>query len=236
MKNSIKLITLMLSIFLAFTSNNNYAQKSKFKGIVTYDIKYTGKDITPAQEAQLPKEQVIKIYENKTMQETKYGPVTITEVTNGDEGSKTSMFDLMAVMQKKVYVKTTKKEIEQKIAESKSKPVIKYIEETKEVAGYKAKKAIFSFKEEDAEDSTHVTIWYSEELGGEDLNYGGEFSGLKGFPLEYEMPTSKITIKASAKTIVKGKVKETEFLIPTDYNQITQEELQGMMGGGGGDE
>jgi len=50
------------------------------------------------------------------------------------------------------------------------------------------------------------------------------------------MPTSKITIKATAKTIVKGKVKETEFLIPTDYTQITQEELQGMMGGGGGDE
>ena len=88
MKKSIKLITLMLSIFLAFTTNNNYAQKSKFKGIVTYDIKYSGKDITPAQEAQLPKEQVIKIYENKSMQETKYGPVTITEVTNGDEGSK----------------------------------------------------------------------------------------------------------------------------------------------------
>ncbi len=225
----------MLSILLAFNSNI-YAQKGKFKGIVTYEIKYSGKDLTPAQEAQLPKEQVVKIYENKTMQETKYGPVTITEITNGDEGSRSVLYDLMAVMQKKVYVKTTKTEIDQKIAESKNKPVIKYFEETKEIAGFKAKKAEFSFKPEDAEDTTKIIIWYSEELGGENLTYGGEFSGLKGFPLEYEMPTAKITIKATAKTVVKGKVKETEFLIPTDYTQITQEELQAMIGGGGGDE
>lgn len=232
MKNSIKLITLMLLVFLTISNTSN-AQKSKFKGIVTFEIKYSGKDLTPAQEAQLPKEEVVKIYENKTMQEQKQGPVTITQVTNGDEGSKTVMLDLMSVMQKKVYIKVTKAEIAQKLAESKVKPVIKYFEETKDIAGYKAKKAEYAYKAEDSEDSTKITIWYCEELGGEDINYGDEFTGLKGFALEYELPSTKISKKVTVKSIVKGKVKETEFLIPTDYTQITQEELQSMMGGGG---
>jgi GLPGLI family protein len=234
MKVNFKFGLLIISLFIAFTFNVNAQKKGKsFRGIVTYELKYSGDELTPAQQAQLPKEQVVKIWDNKTLQEQKYGPVTITEITNGDEGSKTTLYDLSMVMAKKIYVKTTKSEIEEKLNEKKDNlPVIKYTEETKNIAGIKAQKAEVSFKDDETGDVSTVVVYFSDELGGEDLNYGDTFHGLKGFPLEFEINMGKIKVQANAKSVVKGKVKESEFLIPTDYQQITKEELQEMMGGG----
>jgi len=65
------------------------------------------------------------------------------------------------------------------------------------------------------------------------------FHGLKGVALEFEVVAPKITIKGIAKTVEKGKVKETDFLIPTDYIETTEEALQAefkALQGGGGDE
>lgn len=234
MKINFRIILIIVSFFIAFTSNVNAQKKGKsFRGIVTYELKYSGDEITPAQQAQLPKEQIVKIWDNKTLQEQKYGPVTITEITNGDEGSKTTLYDLSMVMAKKIYVKTTKSEIDEKLNEKKDNlPVIKYTEETKTIAGIKAQKAEVSFKDDETGDLTTVAVYFSEELGGEELNYGDTFHGLKGFPLEFEINMGKVKVQANAKSVVKGKVKESEFLIPTDYQQITKEELQEMMGGG----
>lgn len=234
MKINFRIILVAFSFFIALTGNVSAQKKGKsFRGIVTYELKYSGEDITPAQQAQLPKEQIVKIWDNKTLQEQKYGPVTITEITNGEEGSKTTMYDLSMVMAKKIYVKTTKSEIEEKLNEKKENlPVINYTEETKAIAGIKAQKAEVSFKDEESGEITKVSVYFSEELGGEDLNYGDTFHGLKGFPLEFELNMGKVKVQANAKSIVKGKVKESEFLIPTDYQQITKEELQELMGGG----
>jgi GLPGLI family protein len=234
MKKYIKLLFLLPVIgYMAITPAN--AQKAKsFKGTITYDLTYSGDGIDAAKLAQMPKESVLKIYENKTLQES--GPSSI--ITNGDLKIKYLLFDFSAYGAKKYLIKQTEEDIKKEEAENGGSE-IKYIDETKEIAGYKCKKAEITAKnpDDDEEKAAKITVWYTEELGGEAVNFGNDmFHGLKGIALEYEVITPKVTVKAVTKTVVKGKVKETEFLIPTDFQETTmeafQEEMKALMGGG----
>jgi len=221
MKKAISALVIVMTVSL-ICGINSYAQK-KFKGIVNYTIAYSG-TIDPATAAQQPKAMILSIYENKQKMNIPMGPVNIDIITNGDDKTSTTLLDIMG---EKKYYKMTTAEIEKQITES-PEPVITYKEETKTVAGYVCKKAEYSETKDD-ETSTTV-IYYTEDLGGELLNYGGQFNKLKGVPLEYVITTPDgIITTFSATEVKKGKVKDTDFLIPDDYVELTPEEKQQMM-------
>ena len=234
MKNTLKIGLILMAIFVGITSSSFAQKKAKtFKGTITYEMKYSGDGLEPAQIAQMPKESTIKIYENLTL--TEQGPATV--ITNGDLKKVSVLMNLSAYGLKKYLIVKKQEEIEK----DNKGTVIKYLDETKDILGYKAKKAeITSAPKEDEEDAStaKITVFYTEELGSDLVNYGNEmFHGLNGVALEYEVVTKKITIKGVAKTVEKGKVKETDFLIPSDYVETTmeafQEEVKALQGGGG---
>ncbi|MEI6695468.1 MAG: hypothetical protein WCO13_05320 [Bacteroidota bacterium] len=235
MKNSLKIGLVVMAIFLAFSTSSFAQKKAKpFKGIITYDMKYSGEGLEAAQIAQMPKESVIKIYENLTL--TEQGPATV--ITNGDLKKVSTIIDLSSYGMKKYLIAQKQEEVEK---ENKG-TIIKYLDETKEILGYKAKKAeITSAPSEDEESGTSkIIVFYTDELGTDLVNFGNKmFHGLNGIALEYEATTPKITIKGVVKTIEKGKVKETDFLIPTGCTETTMEAFQAeikALQGGGGDE
>ena len=152
------------------------------------------------------------------------GPVNIDIITDGDAKTSTTLLDIMG---EKKYYKMSTEEIEKQIADN-AVPVINYKDETKTIAGYVCKKAEYV---ETKDDETSTTIvFYTEDLGGELLNYGGQFNKLKGVPLEYVVTTPDgIITTFSATEVKKGKVKETDFFIPSDYVELTPEEKEQMM-------
>lgn len=221
MKKAISALVIVMAVSLIF-GINSYAQK-KFKGIVNYTIAYSG-TIDPATAAQQPKTMILSIYENKQKMNIPMGPVNIDIITDGDAKTSTTLLDIMG---EKKYYKMTTEEIEKQIAES-PEPVITYKDETKTVAGYACKKAEYSVTKDD-ETSTTV-VYYTEDLGGELLNYGGQFNKLKGVPLEYVITTPDgIITSFTATEVKKGKVKDTDLLIPSDYVELTADEKQQMM-------
>lgn len=221
MKNLSKILIAFMAVCILGSITVSAQKAAKpFKGQITFSMKYSG-DIDAATAAQQPSVMVMSVLGNLTKTEIVAGPVVIDIVTNGDNKTSITMFDMMG---QKKYYKMTTAEIDAKVAEG-GTPEIKYLDETKVIAGYTCKKAEFITKDEDGKTNTTV-VFYCEELGGTEANYGGQFTGLKGLPLEYEATQNGVITKISATEVKKGKVKETDFLVPSDYEELTPEEKQ----------
>ena len=224
-KTAILLIGIVL---LSITNTNAFAQKA-FKGILTYTIEYSG-EIEPAEVAQQPTEMTIMIRDNKSKMEIIQGGgmVIIGQIVNGNDGSAISLINI-ASMGMKFYIKTTKEQMEAESAEDVPAKV-NLTDETKEICGFEATKAEYITEDEYGDEVTTI-VWFSTVLGGEALNAGGQFEGLPGIPLEYSMTIDEVTTTFTVTEIQKGKVKASDFLIPEDYEEKTQEELEQMFGG-----
>jgi len=151
---------------------------------------------------------------------------SISQIIDGDKITQTVLID--QGIAGKLYFTITTEEIEQQLKDE-PKPEIKYVEETKQIAGYTCKKAEMNIKDTENDKTTTIVVWYSEELGGEKLNYGTEFHGLKGFPLEYEKKIDDKSEITTATEIKKGKVKDIDLLVPADFKELTAEEKKQIM-------
>ena len=227
MKNLSKTL-IALFLLVSIISVPTFAQKKgkTFRGKITYSMTYSGDGVEPSQLAQLPKESEVKIYDNKTL--TEQGPASV--ITNGDLKTVNTVIDLSSYGMKKYLIVQKQEDIEKENKGTK----INYSEDSKDILGYKTKKVEISApkKEDDEEDeeegeSAKIIAYYTEDLGGEEVNFGSQFfHGVKGVVLEYEVITSKLNIKAIAKSVEKGKVKESDFLIPSDCTETTMEAFQ----------
>ena len=95
--------------------------------------------------------------------------------------------------------------------------------ETKQIAGQTAYKMVRHMYDEDGVDHP-MTMWYSKEIGPQ-INV--LFSGIKGMPLECTMDAGEgKAITYTATEVVKGKVKEADFLLPDGYDVLTDEEME----------
>jgi hypothetical protein len=221
-------LVLAIFAFLVMISYSSSAQK-KFRGILTTQYSYTGMDA--ATMAQLPKIKTVMIYDNLIKEITDYGMAQMAQILNGDTKTVTLLIDQGA---EKKYIKLSTEETKE-LAEKVTDVKINYFDETKSIAGYTCKKAIVNYKNEDGAILAD-TVFYSEELGGEALNFGSKFEGLKGFPVEYKVREGELTISITVSEVKKGKVKDTDFLIPSEYVEMTPEEKAQIMQQSGDDE
>lgn len=95
--------------------------------------------------------------------------------------------------------------------------------DTKEIAGMAAKKVVMHTY--DAEGVDHPTeMWYSDEMGPE---YNVLFEGVKGIPLQCTVNVGEgRAITYTATEVVKGKVKDADFLLPDGYQKLSDEEME----------
>lgn len=229
MKTIVKSIFVLSAIVIAWSSNV-YAQAKPFKGIVTYAMSYSG-DIDAATIAQQPKLMTVSILENKAKMNLSLGAYTLDLITDGDKKENITLIDAMG---QKKFFKTTTAEIDEEVNKN-GTPVIRYIDSTKVIAGYTCKKAEYVTKDENDEETVTV-VYYTEELGNQAINYGGSFTGLKGFPMEYVISQAGIITSFTVTGVTKGKVKATDFLVPTDYVELTPEEKAQMKAASAGQE
>jgi len=97
---------------------------------------------------------------------------------------------------------------------------IKYVNGTKEIAGYKCKRAIATYKDQKFE------LYYTEDIKIENANWNTPFKDVKGVLLEYQISMFKINTKIVATKVDKIKVDDSEFDIPNDYTSVKKEKIE----------
>jgi hypothetical protein len=128
------------SILLGLTGYSAVAQSKKtFEGTIVYSLNFDEAGLDPASASMLQgREMIISIKGDKSKMEMDMGMMKTATISDNKAGTAVTLMDIMG---QKMALKMTKEEIEKQRAEVKE-PTIKYTDETKEIAGYKCKKAI----------------------------------------------------------------------------------------------
>jgi hypothetical protein len=204
----------------------------EFKGIVKYELQYEGEDLTPAQIAQMPKNVEVAIHGNMQKSTIVFPMYNITNITNPDEDMFVQLIDAgdfgkYAVQKKlsEIYTDSVNEMVKDGWTTD-----IQITDQSKEIAGEVARKAVVTMTKEGEEDKM-FDIYFSENLGSAELNKNSIYEGINGLLLEYRQLTGPIVTIYKAVEISKGGVKELDFLIPVDFEVVTEEELMEKLGG-----
>ncbi|MFA4851622.1 MAG: hypothetical protein WC868_05610 [Bacteroidales bacterium] len=228
MKNTFRVLMTVAVVF--GINESSFAQKDKkaFQGTITYNISYKGENLTPAQKAQLPASVVETIKDCKTKTETAAGILTITSITDGTAKSATMLID---IGDNKFALKQTEADINKKQADE-PKLTVNITQETKVISGFTCKKAIVTTTLEDGT-VNNDTLYFTEELGCKDINFSSGYKDIPGKILQYTVYNTEMQFSTfyTVKEIKKSKISDNIFLIPIDYKETTEEELNKMFGG-----
>ena len=223
MKISIKVLFVLMAVLISVLG---YSQKKAkpFKGVITYDITYEGDEIDAATQAQLPTGIVVSILGDKVRNEQISAFYSMAQISDMESGSAIVLIDAMGM---KLAVNQSKEEIDKKKAEAEIEdPVVKFLDETKEIAGYTCKKAEVTSGE------NTVEVFYTDAIGvPKGMNDNTGFKGIEGVLMEYSIVQGDMIMIMTVREVKKGKVNKGMFLIPDDYDIKTAEELGGMLGG-----
>jgi GLPGLI family protein len=221
MKNYLIALTLV-----AASIANCIAQKSSaFEGSVTYAISFEGSTLPPeALKMMDGAESVNYIKGDKRRTDLNMAIQSTSAIS--DCKAKT-IVTLMDIMGQKYLIRMNEADIK-KEEETGPQTAIKYIDETKEIAGYKCKKAEVTVTAKDGKTEV-VNIYYTEEIPGSDIK--SAYKGLKGFPMEYIINQGVVKMTFTAKNVSKTPVDDSKFEIPKEgYTETTMEEFQKSMG------
>ena len=212
-------ISLVLSILL-FYSNAALAQ-SNFEGRIIYTITYEN---LPAEmkgyESMLPQD--IKIHMKGSKSRVEQSQMMGTNVAVSDMDQKNGFLEMDVNGQKlRIMVSTSK--FEEEAAQMSN---IEYVDESKQIAGYPCKKAILK----DENSQVLMTVFYTEKIQNRAQL---QFVGLKGFPLEYSMNQQNFTVIMTASLVSEEAVPDQLFEKSEGYKDISEADLQQMMGGYG---
>ena len=207
-----KLMTLLcLSLLIGSIS------AQMFEGKITFGIDYELPEAMEAQRSMLPSEMIIYITKGhvRIEQKTMMGDQNVIT----DTKAKTTVL-LMNMMGKKMAITMNDD------GKEKPTPTIVYSKETKKIAGYECKKAIYTTKDEAGEEQD-LEVFYTEEIPSE---ANDKLPGLKGYPLEYSINAQGMLMTLAAKSVSKEKVSKKLFQIPEGYEEMSMEDFMKSMG------
>ena len=230
MKNLMTTFTVLLTA-MVISMPVAKAQKAAFTGTVTYYVTVEG-DIPEQAKAMMPTEMKAKFSTDKQSMVLNFGMMeqkTIYDVAKQEADI------LMNVMGQKLLIKNNATQIEDSRKKEGETLGVKVTDETATIAGFVCKKAVVSKKGKDGS-SINIDVFFADDLDVSRFKFSNNFPEISGLPLEFTMKNGPMSFKLKARSIKKENIAETEFTIPTDYKVVTMEELQGMFGGGGGEQ
>jgi len=188
-----------------------------FEGKITFGIDYELPEAMEAQRSMLPSEMIVYITKGhvRIEQKTMMGDQNVIT----DTKAKTTVL-LMNMMGKKMAITMNDDGKEQPT------PTIVYSKETKTIAGYECKKAIYTTKDQAGEEQ-ELEVFYTEEIPSE---ANDKLPGLKGYPLEYSINAQGMLMTLAAKSVSKEKVSKKLFEIPEGYEEMSMEDFMKSMG------
>ncbi|MBP7496439.1 MAG: hypothetical protein KA792_02085 [Bacteroidales bacterium] len=216
-------ILLVFTVLLSLNFKQSQAQDKKpFTGTITISLSYEG-DVDAATLAQQLKEMELKINATYTKMEINQGGVYTSVIKNREKKEITTLMDI-PMLGKKFCLKQNAEAVAKTLSEL-PKGEIKYFDETKNIAGYNCKKGELYYKDEDGKDVTSV-FYYTEDLYMPNSNFDTPYMDVKGTLMEWESSAQNMKIKQSISKVKKSKMSDKEFLIPTGYQEMTEDELR----------
>jgi len=204
------------------------AQKAPFTGTIVFDVKAEG-EIPEQAKAMMPTEMTLKLSPDKQSMSMNFGMMeqkTISDVATQESNS------MMNVMGQKLVMKVTAAQMKEQRSAQGETSGVKLLTDTKTIAGYLCKKAVITKKVKDGADVT-MEVFYTDDIDVSNFKFSNAIPELNGFPLEYTMKSGPMAFKMVARSVKKENIAASEFVVPADYKQVTQEELRNMFGGGG---
>jgi len=209
---------LLSALFLLVTVTLS-AQKP-FEGKIVYKIDYPSlPEEMKGMEGMLPKETIVYTKGTKSRSETAslMGNQVVISDSKKDYG-----VVLMDMIGQKIAIEPTAEEMKDS-KERSDKMVVKYLNETKTIAGIKCKKATITSPDEEFP----LEVYYTEEYSNYNTN---DMKQLKGMPLEYSIKANGLEMRMVAQTVKAEKVADSMFEVPADYQKMTSQELEKMFG------
>jgi len=219
-----KKILLSLALIVGSISVN-YAQITE--GHVTYKIDISTENPDMEMVVGMMQGSTLEVYfkEKMTRAEMKMGSMMNMTTISDEKSGKILM--LMSGMMGKKAISSTNEELSGDDTKEKPKYEVELVDETKEIAGYKCKKAILT-----DEEGNESVFWYTEEIefSKKGQNYFNE--NVPGYPMQYEINNGGLvmgmTVTNIAKELSKADLKLFDMKIPEGYAEMTMEELQQM--------
>ena len=213
-KLNVLLLAMMVIFSFSLSAQKPFSGQIKFKttSIWTDDPSITSQEI--------PETEIIILgNQSKTVQSDQNG--SFSQIINGNEKIMYILIEINGLG--KYYMTVTDSVIKEQ-----SKFIslnYNYLDETKEIAGYKCKKVICTQTNLETDEETLVTLYVSNEISNNDLLNFDQFIGLVGFPLLIETPYSEeipeamIHLEAS-EVDTSAKIRNIDFLLPADAEYI----------------
>ncbi|MEO5572622.1 MAG: DUF4412 domain-containing protein [Bacteroidia bacterium] len=215
----------LVLLFVLMAANVAYANAQKVdEGKVLFEISYPDADIPDEQMAMMPTEMATYFKGAQSRTEMKMG-MGMNQVFLFD-GKNKVMTMLVDMMGTKSAIKMTEEDLkQQKEKKGKDDSQVKITDETKDIAGYKCKKAIVTGKD------GSFDLYFTDQISYKKGDWASEYKGIDGFPLQYKITQGSLIMQMTAKNVSKEKVDDALFTAPADYKPMTQEEMMKQFGG-----
>jgi len=224
-----KLALLFLSI-LFFATYTLHAQKP-FSGEITFETKIDGTDDLNLLSGFENLTTTISILGNKSKSVMKPNEMAIiTQIWDGDKGTSAFVIEVMGMG--KFYKKWDAEQHKERLKFSEFN--FSYENEYKEILGYNCQKVVATITNLEDDTQMERILYVTKAIGTAKLN-GAELPDLEGFPLMSMTPLYEYcegcVITMEAVKIAPKKIKEVDFLLPSDAKNIDDEpELKEMLG------
>ena len=194
------------------------------KGKITYDVFVSSDDPATSAYMDQMENSLLEIYFSDGKLRTNFfmGEM-MTTTTTQVEGQDTVLM-LLDGMMGKIAMKVTEEDMDDERRMAKEKKEVELVDETKEVMGYKCKKAIIT-----GADGEEAIVWYTTEIlptyrEGEYLH-----NEIPGMPLEMQAKKGKMDLKIVAFDFKSKLKKENEIFslkVPEGFTLKTMEEMK----------
>lgn len=192
--------------------------QAPFEGKIIYDMEVNSPDIPPEAASMMPKEAVIYIKDKLSRVEMDMAMSKLTVIADNERNTATS---LVNVMGKKIAVQPDSAKVAEAI-EKIGKYEIKYLNESKDIAGYSCKKALIILN--DGADTS--TIWYTKDIPAVKTSMNQHLPQVDGFAMSMTAKQQGVDMKMTVREVHRETVDDSLFEIPEDYEIIKQDEIQ----------
>jgi GLPGLI family protein len=227
MKKLLTGITLFVLVMVILTPIAQ-AQKTLFSGTIVFDVKAMG-DVPEQAKAMLPTEMTLKVTPEKQSMTMNYGMMEMKTISDAATMESNS---LMNVMGNKLNLKVTAAQANEQRVKDGGAGQVEIKADTKTIAGFLCKKAVVT-KKVSGNPDVAMEVFYTDDIDISKFTFSNPFPEISGLPLEYTMKSGPMSFKMTARSVKKETIPASEFVISSDYKQVTQEELRNMFGGGG---
>jgi GLPGLI family protein len=221
-----KFSLIFASLILLIHIQKSSAQEKLKEGKITFEIEINNaEEMNDQMLAMMPKEMVVYFKDGKSRGEMDMMGGKIVSITDGKAGETISCMDIMG---KKQAIKTTKEDAEKEKAKLGDYDV-KITDDTKDIAGYKCRKAIITYKNKDAKENDMV-VWFTNELEASNSEKYS-WKGIDGYMMEFSVDQRGMAMKFTCTEVKKQEVSDDMFKIPDGYTVMTTEEMMKQYGG-----